>query len=259
MQIGFFDSGIGGLTVLHEALRRIDGADYIYYDDTRNVPYGDKPKEQVRACVFAAADNLVRRGAEVLVVACNTATSVAVEDLRRTYALPIIGMEPAVKPAVENHKDKRILVTATQLALREDKLKRLITRLDAEDIVDLLPLQELVGFAENLVFDEQTIRTYLHDKLAPYELSQYKAVVLGCTHFIYYKSLVQQFVGGDIDVLDGNAGTVAKLEATIRAHGFKGGGAGEITYIQSGEDVTDPVSLDKYARLLRQLDERAMD
>jgi glutamate racemase len=120
-------------------------------------------------------------------VACNTATSVAIEDLRREYALPIIGMEPAVKPAVENHKDKRGLVTATELTLREEKLRKLITRLDCEDIVDLLPLPKLVDFAERAVFDRDTVLGYISETLGECEPGRYQTVVLGCTHFIFYK------------------------------------------------------------------------
>ncbi|NLA86278.1 MAG: glutamate racemase, partial [Clostridiales bacterium] len=113
MVIGLFDSGVGGITVLSEARKTIKNADFFYYADTKNVPYGTKTKEEVRGYVLNAADFLVSRGAGILVVACNTATSVAIEDLRQKYSIPVIGMEPAVKPAVENHKDKRILVTAT--------------------------------------------------------------------------------------------------------------------------------------------------
>ncbi|NLT14535.1 MAG: glutamate racemase, partial [Clostridiales bacterium] len=161
MTIGMFDSGVGGITVLSDALKTIKNADFLYYADTRNVPYGTKTKEEVRGYVLGAADFLVRQGAGALVVACNTATSVAIEDLRRDYCIPVIGMEPAVKPAVENHKDKRILVTATALALKEEKLKKLITRLDCEDIVDLLPLPGLVRFAENMEFDNSPVSAYL--------------------------------------------------------------------------------------------------
>ncbi|NLM83142.1 MAG: glutamate racemase, partial [Clostridiales bacterium] len=147
MLIGFFDSGVGGLTVLARALKEISGADYLYYADTRFVPYGTKTKEEVRARTLEAAEFLFQNGAEILVVACNTATSAAIETLRAKYSAPIIGMEPAVKPAVQCHQDKRILVTATELSLKEEKFRNLVARLDCEEFIDLLPLGGLVPLA----------------------------------------------------------------------------------------------------------------
>jgi glutamate racemase len=251
MIIGLFDSGVGGITVLHDALKTIKNADYLYYADTQNVPYGTKTKEEVRGFVLDAADFLVNRGADVLVVACNTATSVAIEDLRLKYALPVIGMEPAVKPAVENHKDKRVLVTATALALKEDKLKKLITRLDCEDIVDLLPLPGLVRFAESLTFDDPSVIAYLNDELSRFDLKQYQTVVLGCTHFIYFRPVIRMLVGPDIDIIDGNRGTVNKLAATLIDLNAPTGGSGTVTWYESGVEATDKAALGKFESLMK--------
>lgn len=254
MLIGFFDSGIGGLTVLHEALKVIENADYLYYGDTKNVPYGTKTKAQVKGYVADAADFLINKGVNVLVVACNTATSVAIEDLRQKYAIPIIGMEPAVKPAVENHKDKRILVTATELSLKEDKLKKLITRLDCEDIVDLLPLPGLVEFAEKLMFDESAVLAYLKEQLSRFEMGDFQTVVLGCTHFIYFKQVFRRLLGPNIDIIDGNRGTVNMLVKTLEELKLPPTGTGNITFFHSGSTVTEQELLDKYAALLKKLD-----
>lgn len=254
MRIGFFDSGIGGVTVLHEAMKVIKNADYLYYGDTDNVPYGTKTKEQVKEYVLTAADFMIRRGVDVLVIACNTATSVAIEDLRSTYSLPIIGMEPAVKPAVENHKDKRVLVTATALALREEKLKKLIARLDAEDIVNLLPLPGLVEFAEALSFDEETVMPYLNAELSRFDLSTFKTAVLGCTHFIYFRPIFRKLLGPDIDIIDGNRGTVNMLVKTLEELPDKCQGSGQIAYYHSGVELTDTETLGKYKKLLGYLD-----
>ncbi len=130
MKIGFFDSGIGGLTVLSEAIKRLPNHEYLYYADTLHAPYGPKPKEEVRGYVFEAIEFLVQQGAQIIVIACNTATSIAIEELRTKYSIPIIGMEPAVKPAIhlKDEMKKRVLVTATPLTLKEEKLHRLIQR-----------------------------------------------------------------------------------------------------------------------------------
>jgi glutamate racemase len=254
MLIGFFDSGVGGLTVLHEAKKKLKHADFVYYADTLNVPYGTKTKAQVRQYVFSAADFMVRLGIDVLVVACNTATSVAIEDLRKEHTLPIIGMEPAVKPAVENHKHKRILVTATELTLREEKLRKLITMLDCEDIVDLLPLPELVDFAERAVFDTDTVLGYISEALGEREPAWYQTVVLGCTHFIFYKNEFRKLMGPDIEIIDGNRGTVNRLVATLEALKVPEGGSGRIDYYHSGSAARDSDVLSRYHDLLKRLD-----
>lgn len=106
VRIAFFDSGIGGLTVLKQALAALPNEEYLYFADTRNVPYGLKPKDQVQSHILAAAEFLFKQDIQALVVACNTATSVAISGLRQRYAIPIIGMEPAVKPALAKNKGK---------------------------------------------------------------------------------------------------------------------------------------------------------
>lgn len=254
MIIGLFDSGVGGITVLSDALKQINDADFIYYADTQNVPYGTKTKDEVRGYVLNAARFLISRGAGVLVVACNTATSVAIEDLRQKYPIPIIGMEPAVKPAVENHKDKRILVTATALALKEEKLKRLISKLDCEDIVDLLPLPELVRFAEKSEFDTDKVPAYLKDELSRFDLSQYQTIVLGCTHFIYFRPVFRALLGPEIDIIDGNRGTVNKLIATLADLNAPPDGGGQVTWYQSDVQVTDTDTQAKFKELLKRAD-----
>ena len=255
MQIGFFDSGVGGLTVLARALKEIPGADYLYYADTRYVPYGTKTKEEVRARTLEAAEFLFQNGAEILVVACNTATSAAIEALRAKYAAPIIGMEPAVKPAVACHQDKRILVTATELSLREEKFRNLVARLDCEEFIDLLPLSGLVPLAEALQFDEASVEPYLREQLAPYELRRNQAIVLGCTHFIFNRRHIRSIAGPDIDLIDGNLGTVRRLAAAIHEAGLQPGGSGDIQFFESGERVTAPEMLERFYRLLKAADE----
>ena len=197
MKIGFFDSGIGGLTVLHRAMKEMCG-EFIYYADTDNVPYGEKSKEEIRVLSDNAVSFLKEQGAKVIVIACNTATSAAAGVLREKYSFPIIGMEPAVKPAITDARGKRVLVTATPLTIKEDKLKRLIASQNAQDKVDLLPLPKLVGFAENLEFSSSAAEDYLREKLAAFDLTVYSKVVLGCTHFNYFKDSFKALLPDDV-------------------------------------------------------------
>lgn len=257
MSIGFFDSGIGGVCVLYEASKLMPDEDYIYYADTKNVPYGVKPKEEVRKYVLEAGSFMEKKGVSAMVVACNTATSIAIEDLRNRFDFPIIGMEPAVKPAVENcHGERRVLVTATPLTIREEKLRNLIERVDSENIVDLMPLPGLVEFAENLEFSEEKVMSYLKETLKVFDNKSFGTVVLGCTHFSLYKDMFEKLYP-DADVIDGSKGTVSNLKRILEGRGALGKGSGRIEYYNSGEKATSPQELKRFEILLDRL--RKMD
>lgn len=236
MKIGFFDSGLGGITVLSEALRLMPGEDYLYYADTLHVPYGEKPKEAVKRYIEAAVEEMVAAGMKALVLACNTATSIAVNDLRSRYPFPIVGMEPAVKPAVlkNNGSGKRVLVFATSLTLKEAKFRELVTAVDPEHIVDFMALPELVAFAERLTFEGEQVEAFLQGKLSEFDLSKYGTVVLGCTHFPFFRETFRKLLPGGIDVIDGAYGTVKHLKAKLEAQGLLGGGSGRIDFHSSG-------------------------
>ncbi|HBH12776.1 MAG TPA: glutamate racemase, partial [Clostridiales bacterium] len=219
MKVAIFDSGVGGLTVLYSAMKRMPYNEYIYYADLDNVPYGNKDKEMVNRLTLRAVEQIYDLGVNAIVLACNTATSISADLLRYKYDIPIVGMEPAVKPAVINSLGKRVLVLATELTLKESKLRNLINRLEATDKVDLLPMSELVDFAEKMVFDGDRVRTLLDQKFSNMNLSDYKTIVLGCTHFIYYKKIIEQYFNYTIDVIDGNQGTVNHLEKILQGIG----------------------------------------
>ncbi|MEM9982533.1 MAG: glutamate racemase, partial [Bacteroidota bacterium] len=181
------------------------------------VPYGTKSKEAVSLCVENAVKQLATFSIKALVVACNTATSITIKPLRLKYDFPIIGMEPAVKPAIERNRllNKRVLVLATPLTLQQDKYNSLITKLDQEDVVDALPLPELVQYCEQLTFDEGEISTYLREKLQHLDLTSYSTVVLGCTHYPYYKKIFEALMGSSVEIIDGNLGTVIHLKNVL--------------------------------------------
>jgi len=256
MRIGFFDSGIGGLTVLHETIRILPHEDYIYYADELNVPYGSKPKEEVKKYVFAAVDFIYKQGVKAIVIACNTATSVAINELRAKYSIPILGMEPAVKPAVEINREgkKRVLVTGTPLTLKEEKLHNLIAKLDNEHVVDLLPLPGLVEFAERCEFNEEVVLPYLQEQLNKYDPGNYEAIVLGCTHFSYYKDLFRKIFATPVSILDGNLGTAKNLRRILEGMNLTNEGSGRITFYNSGTLVEEKTELARYQRLFARLD-----
>lgn len=253
MQIGFFDSGIGGLTVLHQAKRAMPQEDYLYYADTDHVPYGRKTKGEIKQYVQEAVDFIAEQGVKALVVACNTATSVAIKDLRARYSFPILGMEPAVKPAVnDTHCTKRILVTATPVTIREEKLQNLLHQVDQHHQVDLLPLPRLVEFAEQGNFTDGQAEAYLREILSAFDLEQYCTVVLGCTHFNYFKDSFHKILPEEIIMLDGSDGTVKNLQHVLAEKELLETGQGRVTYYTSGRSAEQ--QRPHYERLLRRLD-----
>lgn len=256
MKIGFFDSGIGGITVLHDTLKVLPKEDFIYYADTRNVPYGPKPKDEVIKYILHAVDFIHQQGVKAIVIACNTATSVAIEEVRDKYSIPIIGMEHAVKPAIEKNRDidKRVLVTATELTLKEGKLHNLIAKLDNEHVVDLLPLPGLVEFSEKHEFNQEVVLPYLKEQLLKYNLNDYGTIVLGCTHFSYFKDMFRKLVPSHVKVIDGNMGTANNLKRILEEMNSLNEGSGNITFYNSGFKVEDIVELDKYVQLFKRLD-----
>lgn len=250
LKIAFFDSGIGGLTVLHEALKLMPNEQYIYFADSENTPYGTKPTELVKELVFDAVDFLMQKDIKALVLACNTATSVAIKDLRQKYTIPIIGMEPAVKPAVELAQDKKTVVCATDKTLAESKLQTLIQNLHAEDKVEKLSLQQLVLFAEKFQFDGIAVETYLKEQFSKIHWQDFNSIVLGCTHFPFFKPLFQKLLPAHVRILDGNLGTVKYLQKQIIPTTKKE--PSEIEYFASGKKV-DAANFQRYFGVLQKV------
>ncbi|AET57167.1 glutamate racemase 2 [Paenibacillus terrae HPL-003] len=256
MQIGFFDSGIGGITVLYDTLNFLPNEDYLYYADTLNAPYGHKTKDDVKKLVLNAIEFISQQKVKAIVIACNTATSAAIEEIRAKYSIPIIGMEPAVKPAVKTKKNinKRILVTATAFTLREERLQNHITKLDNEHVVDLLPLPKLVQFAEGFEFSERIVLSYLQEQLSIYDLSKYETIVLGCTHFSYYKDIFGKLFSSDVNIIDGNNGTAKNLKKVLEDMNSLNEGNGNISFYCSGVKVEDKAKLKEFDKLFKRLD-----
>ena len=252
MRIGIFDSGVGGITVLKTAKELLPNVDYIYYSDNNHVPYGTKTKEQVLGYVKEIVELLVREEVDAIVIACNTATSIAVAELRKMYSIPIIGMEPAVKLALSNHKTGDILVTATPLTLKESKFKSLVSNLGEEDRVKKLALPELVTYAEDMNFDEEILYKYFDEKFKGLDLSSISAVVLGCTHFVYYKTMLSKYLPKHIKIYDGNEGTIKHVKELLgnspSMHIKK---IPQMDFYYSGKKCEDNIILNMYLNVLK--------
>jgi len=248
MKIAIYDSGMGGVTVLHEAIKLMPNEEYIYYSDCKNAPYGTKDRETVMNLISQSVSFISTKNIKALVVACNTATSVAINCLRSKYNFPILGMEPAVKPAVERSDTRKILVIATELTLREEKFKNLIAKVGNEDLIDPLPAPGLVDFAEKFIFDSSTVETYLNDILHGRDICEYGTVVLGCTHFPFFKKVISKIFGSNVLIIDGGQGTVRHLYNTLKNNGILATSSKlKISFYNSGELVED---VDRYYEYL---------
>ena len=207
--IGMFDSGVGGISVLREAVRQLPRERFIFFGDTKNAPYGTKTKEEVLALSRRVVETLLDKGCKAIVIACNTATSAAAATLRAEYAdLPIIAMEPALKPASQLHQDGIVLSLATPGTIAGEKYAHLYA-LYGEGVVSL-PCKGLMEFAERGELDSPALHDYLQGVFQPYKQKKVEAVVLGCTHYVFLKKAIQRFFP-DTPLIDGNAGTVRQL------------------------------------------------
>lgn len=255
MKIGIFDSGIGGLSVLHRAKKMIPDAEFIYYADEEHVPYGEKTEAEIKGFVEEILQFMVEKETDAAIIACNTATSVADKEFRAGFPIPIVGMEPAVKKACEQYgrEGRRILVAATPVTIAGNKLHDLLERVDKYHDVDLIPLPMLVRFAERGEFESEEITEYLREALKEFQLDLYDVVVLGCTHFNYFKKHFRKVISKELHFVDGNEGTLKQLLRVIPEEKKLEKTEAKVTYYFSGREITEEEQL-RIDTYLRQLD-----
>lgn len=219
--IGVFDSGLGGISVLRQLKHQMPNEHYIYYGDSAFAPYGEKSKEEITKHCFEIMEFFIQHGVKAVVIACNTATSACVNDLRKAYPeLPIIGMEPALKVVADGKKDHTIIVMATHFTLKEKKFHDLMARYSNDNTIIKLPTPKLVEIVEqNKLQDDVLVDETLHEYLDPYMNKTVHSIVLGCTHFVFYKEKIKQIVGEQILVVDGNEGTARHVEKILKDKG----------------------------------------
>ena len=214
--IGFFDSGVGGLSVMKEAVSIMPNENFIYFGDSKNAPYGTKELEEVKSLTLNAVDFLLNKNVKAIVVACNTATSAAIEDIRNKYKhISIIGIEPALKPAVKLSRKGNIIIMATPMTLREKKFKLLMDKYKSECSIESLPCAGLVEFIEQGILVGEELENYLKKKFELYLEDDIAAIVLGCTHYPFIRKALANVVGVDIPLIDGGLGTSYELKRKL--------------------------------------------
>lgn len=217
LPIGFLDSGVGGLSVMKEAIKIMPNENYIYFGDSKNAPYGVKPTKEIRDLTFNVVEFLIEKGIKGLVVACNTATSAAVSELRRLYPdMPLVGIEPAIKPAVELNKKGKILIMATPMTIKQEKFNLLLNKYKEKAEIVPIPCAGLMEFIEDGILSGEELEEYLIEKLNVYKKDEISSIVLGCTHYPFVKETIAKVVGDDIAIIDGGEGTAREIKRRLK-------------------------------------------
>jgi glutamate racemase len=228
--VAVFDSGVGGVSVLRELVRCMPQEHFLYFGDSVHAPYGARSTQEVRALTLAAAKMLFDRGVKALVVACNTATAAAIEVLRSTWPEKIIvGIEPALKLAVERHMGGRVAVMGTSVTIREQKFHTLLERFRTDSEIIPLACPGLVELIEAGQTAGERVSGLLRQELESALDKPLDAVVLGCTHYPFVKKEIRRIVGERPEILDGGTGTARHTQHRLAEAGLlKDHGVGSV-------------------------------
>ncbi|PIV07296.1 MAG: glutamate racemase [Syntrophobacterales bacterium CG_4_8_14_3_um_filter_58_8] len=213
--IGIFDSGVGGLSVLREIRTAFASEDLLYVADSACVPYGDKSPQFVEARSVAIAEFLVDRKAKAIVVACNTATGAAITTLRSRFSVPIVGIEPAVKPAMGKTASGVVAVLATSGTLSSDKFAKLLARFGGDVDILIQPCAGLVEQVEAGELDGEKARALTAKYLLPLLERGADTIILGCTHYPFLAPLIREIAGPKVSIVDPNAAIAHELRRRL--------------------------------------------
>ncbi len=212
--IGIIDSGIGGVTIFREILKSIPKGHFIYYSDSINNPYGDKSKKEILDILDNVVTKLIDMGCTIIVIACNTASSIGVSYLREKYRkILFIATEPAYKMVHDYNPQGKTLVMATRGTIESEKFIELYHKYDNHNTI----LLSCIGLAE-LIENNQDVRKYLNELLGKYK--DIDNVVLGCTHYPLIKSEIKKILG-DVTFYDGSKGVTKELLRVLKMHNIK--------------------------------------
>lgn len=234
--IGFFDSGVGGISVLHTASRLMPNEHFLYYGDNGNAPYGIRSLEEIRQLSERVVSILLERGVKAIVIACNTATSAYAEILRAKVDIPIVGMEPAIKPAQLNRRGGEVIALATKATLSLPKFQRLMG-IYGTNVIPVVG-EGLVELVESGKADTPEADEVLARLLAPYQNRQIDSIVLGCTHYPFLEANIRRLFPSS-QIFDGRLGTAMQLRHLLELNNlFSDDKPGSIEYQTSGDEFT---------------------
>ena len=243
--IAVFDSGLGGLTVLRALRARLPQEDFFYFADTRFLPYGDRPESFLKERGVAIADAIARRGAKALVIACNTATAAAAEAIRATTHLPVVALEPGVKPAAALTRSGTIGVLATTRTLASERFQRLVGNHANHVQVVAQPCPGLAEAIESEGPEGGRVAELLDTFVAPLAAADADVVVLGCTHYPWVAAAIAARMPAGTAFLDTGEAVARQLDRLLAAGGLLGGGNGRLSMATSGAPQQVSATVDR--------------
>ena len=237
MPIGVIDSGVGGISVLREIKKILPMESYVYLSDIKNAPYGIKSEEEIIELTENAVKTLLLFPCKTIVIACNTATAAAINVLRKKYTDTfIVGIEPAVTPAVKEFPGEDILVLTTEATAKTSRFNNLISVASQKSNVVCLSTQKVVSYVEAEMGDSAALVTYLKSAFSPYRSRHFSAVVLGCTHFPFARRAIEKALGYRTCFYDGAVGAAKMVKRIIDKARLRSGEVccAEIIWLENG-------------------------
>ncbi len=229
--IGIFDSGVGGLTVVSQIQNILPGEDIVYFGDTARVPYGTKSRETVTRFSVENVEFLMRHNVKVVVVACNTASSLSLDFLKRCFKVPIIGViEPGAESAVSRTRNNRIGVIGTQATISSGAYENAIRKMGAKNRVFTQSCPLFVPLVEEGWFDHPATTLVAEEYLRPLMARKIDALVLGCTHYPLLKPLLGRVMGQGVTLIDSAAETARAVVETIAGQGLAAPAGAAVTH-----------------------------
>ena len=241
--IGVFDSGVGGISVLIEIRKALPEEDLIYFADSGYCPYGTKPETEILDRVLKITGFLLKQGVKAIVIACNAASTAGLDGIRKQYPqLPVIGIEPAVKPACLTTKNGKIGVLSTSLTLQGNRFSTLVEKYGKNIEVFTRPATGLADLVEAGELDTIVTRDLLNSYLKPLIIQGIDTLLLGCTHYPFVKPVIQDICGAGIRIIDNGAAVAGQLVRILEERGLRENNRnkGEVIFYTSG--VSEVVS-----------------
>lgn len=218
--VGVFDSGVGGLSLLKNIREQLPGEDLIYIADSGFAPYGNRSKEYIENRCLTLSDFLLEKNVKAIVVACNTATAAAISKMRSIYTVPVVGMEPGVKPAISLTKTGTIGILATTETLKSEKFQNLVNRFCHECEIVTRDCPGLVEQVEKMDLSGSSTLEMVKKYLSALLEKGADTIVLGCTHYLFLTPLIEKITGPDIRVIDTGTAVARELTRRLRESGI---------------------------------------
>jgi glutamate racemase len=246
--IGIFDSGLGGVSTLGQAMHMLPQEKFIYYGDSGVPPYAFMTAAQIRQRCQGICDGFVAQRAKAIVIACNTATSAALEDLKARYDIPVLGIVPAVEAAVPQGGSGKILLLATEFTIQSEILRELILTYAADCEVEMRAPREIIDLVESGTIEGPQMDACIRRFFGDLDTDAFAVVVFGCTHLGFLSRAISDVLGSDIHIADGNEETIRQLIQVLntldlcRAAGDPGGevdisNSGGAQYVQNAQKM----------------------